>query len=108
DAVRREVREEVGVAVDGLRYVASQPWPFPHSLMLGFAARYAGGEIVCDGRHIKVTVNDQVTVDGNLDDVKDPEVLKAHPGIQRTRGHVGFLGHGAHVEFRNIRIKELP
>lgn len=65
-------------------------------------------EIVCDGRHIKVTVNDQVIVDGNLDDVKDPEVLKAHPGIQRTRGHVGFLGHAAHVEFRNIRIKELP
>ena len=65
-------------------------------------------EIVCDGRHIKVTVNGQVTVDGNLDDVKDPEVLKAHPGIQRQRGYVGFLGHGAHVEFRNIRIKELP
>lgn len=65
-------------------------------------------EIVCDGRHIKVTLNDQVIVDGNLDDVKDPEVLKAHPGIQRTRGHVGFLGHGEHVDFRNIRIKELP
>ena len=65
-------------------------------------------EIVCNGRHIKVTLNDQVIVDGNLDDVKDPEVLKAHPGIQRTRGHVGFLGHGEHVDFRNIRIKELP
>ena len=65
-------------------------------------------EIVCDGRHIKVTVNDQVTVDGNLDDVKDPETLKAHPGIQRKQGHVGLLGHGALVKFRNIRIKELP
>lgn len=65
-------------------------------------------EIVCDGRHIKVTVNDKVIVDGNLDDVKDPEVLKEHPGIQRQRGYVGFLGHAAHVEFRNIRIKELP
>jgi hypothetical protein len=65
-------------------------------------------EIVCDGRHIKVTVNGQVTVDGNLDDVKDPETLKAHPGMQRDRGYVGFLGHGAHVEFRDIRIKELP
>lgn len=65
-------------------------------------------EIVCDGRHVKVTVNDKVTVDANLDDVKDPEVLKAHPGIQRTTGHIGFLGHGARVEFRNIRVKPLP
>ena len=65
-------------------------------------------EIVCDGRHVKVTVNDKVIVDANLDDVKDPEVLKAHPGIQRTTGHIGFLGHGARVEFRNIRVKPLP
>jgi hypothetical protein len=65
-------------------------------------------EIVCDGRQIKVTVNGQVTVDGNLNDVTDPEVLKAHPGIQRQRGYVGFLGHAAYVKFRNIRLKELP
>ncbi|HEX5444997.1 MAG TPA: DUF1080 domain-containing protein, partial [Pirellulales bacterium] len=65
-------------------------------------------EIVCNGRHIKVTVNDKVIVDGSLDDVKDPEVLKAHPGMQRTTGHLGFLGHGTRVEFRNIRVKTLP
>lgn len=65
-------------------------------------------EIVCDGRHIKVTVNGIVTVDGNLDDVKDEKTLKEHPGMQRTNGHIGFLGHGAHVEFRNIRLKTLP
>ena len=52
EAVRREIREEVGIAVGDLRYFGSQPWPFPHSLMLGFAARYAGGEIVCDGEEI--------------------------------------------------------
>ena len=52
DAVRREVREEVGIAVDGLRYHGSQPWPFPHSLMLGFHARHAGGDICCDGSEI--------------------------------------------------------
>ncbi len=45
DCVRREVREEVGVAVDEIRYFGSQPWPFPNSLMVGFTARYAGGEI---------------------------------------------------------------
>ncbi len=51
-AARREIAEEVGIEVDGLRYFGSQPWPFPHSLMLGFHARYAGGEINCDVREI--------------------------------------------------------
>ena len=43
-AVAREVLEEAGVAVSGARYMASQPWPFPGSLMLGFHCDYAGGE----------------------------------------------------------------
>jgi NAD+ diphosphatase len=44
EAVAREVREEAGVTVADVRYRSSQPWPFPTSLMLGFAARWAGGE----------------------------------------------------------------
>jgi NAD+ diphosphatase len=44
EAVAREVREEAGVRVDAVRYRSSQPWPFPTSLMLGFSARWAGGE----------------------------------------------------------------
>ncbi|NQD92526.1 NAD(+) diphosphatase [Pseudomonas sp. CrR25] len=44
--VAREVREEVGVDVKNLSYLGSQGWPFPHSLMLGFHAEYASGEIV--------------------------------------------------------------
>ena len=44
DAVAREVAEESGVEVADLRYRSSQPWPFPASLMIGFHARYAGGE----------------------------------------------------------------
>ena len=48
EAVRREVREEVGVTLDEVRYSASQPWPFPHSLMIGFEATWAGGEIEID------------------------------------------------------------
>lgn len=44
-AVRREVREEVGLEIDDIRYFGSQPWPFPNSLMIGFTAQYAGGDI---------------------------------------------------------------
>ena len=47
-AVVREVKEEVGVDVDRVTYVGSQPWPFPHSLMVGFRANYTGGDIVCE------------------------------------------------------------
>jgi hypothetical protein len=65
-------------------------------------------EILAQGRHIKVTLNGSVILDGDLDSVKDPEVLKKHPGLARTSGHIGFLGHTSLVEFRNIRIKELP
>src|SRR5262249_27356942 len=44
EAVAREVSEESAVRVGRPRYIASQPWPFPSSLMLGFSAPYAGGE----------------------------------------------------------------
>jgi NAD+ diphosphatase len=46
DCLVREVREEVAVEVQNIQYVGSQCWPFPHSMMLGFHAEYAGGEIV--------------------------------------------------------------
>jgi len=59
-----------------------------------------------DGK-IKVTLNGKVITEGNLAKVTGPAILKKHPGVQRTQGHIGFLGHGSHVEFRNIRVKEL-
>lgn len=46
EAVAREVKEETGLDVTNIRYQGSQPWPFPHQLMMGFFADYAGGELV--------------------------------------------------------------
>ena len=73
-------------------------------------------EITANGRQVTITLNGTTIVDANLDDVKDEAVLKEHRdltrpegsrGIANTAGHIGFLGHGAHVEFRNVRIKVL-
>ncbi len=52
DAVRREVKEEAGIDVKNVRYFGSQPWPFPDSLMVGFTAEYAGGDIKIDDNEI--------------------------------------------------------
>ncbi len=52
ECLLREVREETGIEVGNLRYFGSQPWPFPHSLMVGFTAEYAGGELVPEEKEI--------------------------------------------------------
>ena len=52
-AAVREVREEVGIEIGELRYISSQPWPFPNSLMAGFRANYVSGELVVDGKEIE-------------------------------------------------------
>ena len=52
EAVAREVHEEAGIRIGEIRYFGSQPWPFTGSLMIGFTARWAGGEIVCDPTEI--------------------------------------------------------
>lgn len=51
-AVHREIQEEVGIKVTDLQYFSSQPWPFPHSLMIGFVAHYSSGDIQVDGVEI--------------------------------------------------------
>jgi NAD+ diphosphatase len=52
DTIHREIEEEVGIKVRNVRYFGSQPWPFPDSLMIGFTAEYAGGEIRIDPTEI--------------------------------------------------------
>jgi ribose 5-phosphate isomerase len=64
-------------------------------------------EISANGSHIVVTLNGTVIVDADLSTVTDPEVLKKHPGLKRTSGHIGLLGHDSRVEFRNLQIKKL-
>ena len=52
ECIRRETLEEVGVKVKNIKYFSSQPWPYPHSLMIGFTAEYESGEITVDGKEI--------------------------------------------------------
>ncbi len=53
EAVRREVLEETAIHVRQIRYVTSQPWPFPHSLMVGFNAIYQSGKIKIDTNELE-------------------------------------------------------
>ena len=52
EAVKREIKEEVAIEVENIKYFGSQTWPFPNSLMLGFTAEYFSGEIKADGIEI--------------------------------------------------------
>ncbi|WP_279179905.1 DUF1080 domain-containing protein [Parabacteroides johnsonii] len=66
-------------------------------------------EIVADGDNIKVTVNGVVILEGNIREATKNGTADGHehPGLFNKKGHIGFLGHGSPVKFRNIRIKEL-
>ena len=67
-------------------------------------------EVVMNGRRAAVILNGAVIVDADLDEASAGEAMdgRPHPGLLNDRGHIGFLGHGSRVEFRNIRIKSLP
>lgn len=72
------------------------------------AGEWNAEEIMFDGPRVRVTLNGAIILDADLANVREEEVLKKHPGLKRTSGHIGFLGHGSLVEFRDIRIKTLP
>ncbi len=52
DAIHREVFEEVGLKVRDIAYFGSQPWPFPHSLMMAYTAEFVEGDVVVDATEI--------------------------------------------------------
>ena len=117
---------EIQVLDDGgSQYTSLRPYQY-HGSIYGMVAPKRGfqrpvgewnsEEITAKGRQITIKLNGTTIVDANLDDIKDEEMLKTHRdlsrpegsrGIANTKGHIGFLGHGARVEFRNIRIREL-
>ncbi len=66
-------------------------------------------EVTVQGSRVKVVVNGTTVVDTDVAGTAEKGTMdgREHPGLARTRGHIGFLGHGSIVEFRTIRIKEL-
>jgi HEAT repeat protein len=66
-------------------------------------------EVTVKGRRVTVVVNDTTVVDADIDAASAGGTMdhKDHPGLERTSGHIGFLGHGSRLELRNIRIREI-
>jgi hypothetical protein len=66
-------------------------------------------EVIVTGDTIKVILNGEIIVDGNIKVARKGGTLdgKKHPGLKKKKGYIGFLGHGDVVRFRNIKIKEL-
>ena len=66
-------------------------------------------EFVADGANIKVILNGATILDGNIREASKNGTIdgKDHPGLLNKSGHIGFLGHGSVVKFKNIRVKEL-
>jgi hypothetical protein len=101
---------------DGSWYKNLHPWQYHGSIYdvvpaqrghLKPVGEWNSEEISAIGSQIKVTLNGAAIVDANLDDVKDPKVLRFHSGLKRKSGYIGFLGHHSAVEFRSLRIKDL-
>jgi hypothetical protein len=99
-------------------YANLEPWQY-HGSVYGVIPAKRGylkpvgewneQEVIVDGTRIKIILNGTVIVDGDIADSIRHGTLdgKDHPGLKRKSGHIGFLGHGSVLWYRNIRIKEL-
>ena len=65
-------------------------------------------EVRAIGSKITVILNGEVIVDADIAGITDTMDGKKHPGLHNAKGHIGWLGHGTRVDWRNIRIKEVP
>lgn len=100
------------------RYAELQPYQY-HGSIYGVVPAERGWqkpvgewntqEVIADGRRITVILNGHVIVDADIDEASTPETIdhRDHPGLARLTGHIGFLGHGSRVEFRNLWIKPI-
>ncbi|MBU6276424.1 MAG: DUF1080 domain-containing protein [Planctomycetes bacterium] len=101
------------------KYKTIAPWQ-AHGSVYGVVAAKRGAlkptgewnsqEVTVQGSKIKVVLNGQTIVDADIAEFRDGKATldgKEHSGLKRTTGHVGFLGHGDEVHFRDIRIRPL-
>jgi len=64
-------------------------------------------EVMAKGGRIRVKLNGGLVIDADISKITKTMDKRPHPGLHREKGYIGFLGHGAQLEFRNIRIKDL-
>ncbi|GJM30815.1 MAG: hypothetical protein DHS20C17_34500 [Cyclobacteriaceae bacterium] len=100
------------------KYGKLKPWQY-HGSVYGVIPAKTGyqkpvgewnqQEVTVKGSSIKVVLNGHTILDGDVLEASKNGTIdgKDHPGLQKTTGHIGFLGHGDVVRFRNIRIKDL-
>jgi hypothetical protein len=100
--------------IDELNWKGLQPWQLtgaiynvvpPSKMAVKPFGEWNTMHIVCNKRHVSVTLNGVKTVDADLDDHKDK--FEKHPGLKREKGHVGFQSYNVRIEFRNIYLKPL-
>ena len=101
------------------KYKTIAPWQ-SHGSIYGVVAAKRGAlkptgewnteEVTVKGTTVKVVLNGETIVDADIAEFRDGKATlggKDHPGLKRTSGHIGFLGHGDEVHFRNIRLRSL-
>jgi HEAT repeat protein len=101
------------------KYKDLKPWQY-HGSIYGIVPAERGHlkpvgewnaqEVIANGRQITIILNGTTIVDANLDEASKDGTMdgKDHPGLKREKGYICFAGHGSRVDFRNLRIKELP